>query len=57
MLGSGITGMADLVLVNSKFTASTFAQTFKHLDARGIRPSVLYPSVNVDQFDEPRFSK
>lgn len=56
-LEEATTGMADLVLVNSKFTASTFAQTFKHLDARGIRPSVLYPSVNVDQFDEPRFSK
>ncbi|XP_028785934.1 alpha-1,3/1,6-mannosyltransferase ALG2-like [Neltuma alba] len=47
------TGMADLILVNSKFTASTFANTFKHLDARGIRPAVLYPAVNVDQFNEP----
>ncbi|CAI9784265.1 unnamed protein product [Fraxinus pennsylvanica] len=47
------TGMADLILVNSKFTASTFAKTFKHLDTRGIRPSVLYPAVNVDQFEKP----
>ncbi|XP_058109290.1 uncharacterized protein LOC131252651 [Magnolia sinica] len=47
------TGMADLILVNSRFTASTFAKTFKRLDARGIRPSVLYPAVNVEQFDEP----
>ncbi|KAL6959565.1 Hexosyltransferase [Sarracenia purpurea var. burkii] len=51
------TGMADLILVNSKFTASTFANSFKHLVARGIKPSVLYPAVNVDQFDEPRDSK
>ncbi|PON31624.1 Glycosyltransferase subfamily 4-like, N-terminal domain containing protein [Parasponia andersonii] len=51
------TGMADLILVNSKFTASTFANTFKHLDAQGIRPAVLYPAVNVDQFDEPKSSK
>ncbi|KAJ4844367.1 hypothetical protein Tsubulata_029731 [Turnera subulata] len=51
------TGMADLVLVNSKFTALTFANTFKHLHARGIRPAVLYPAVNVDQFDEPHSYK
>ncbi|CAM8992243.1 unnamed protein product [Rhodiola kirilowii] len=48
------TGMADLILVNSKFTASTFRNTFKHLDARGIQPAVLYPAVNVDQFEQPR---
>jgi len=48
-----IAGMADLILVNSKFTASTFANTFKYLDAKGIRPAVLYPAVNVDQFNEP----
>ncbi|GAB4849381.1 hypothetical protein Ancab_004178 [Ancistrocladus abbreviatus] len=51
------TGMADLVLVNSKFTASTFAHTFKYLNASGMQPAVLYPAVNVDQFDEPRASK
>ncbi|KAI5066902.1 hypothetical protein GOP47_0017430 [Adiantum capillus-veneris] len=44
------TGMADCVLVNSKFTASTFASTFKTLHAKGIRPEVLYPAVNIDQF-------
>lgn len=54
---SVITGMANLILVNSKFTASTFANTFKHLNARGIRPAVLYPAVNVDQFDGPHSSK
>ncbi|CAL5393613.1 unnamed protein product [Camellia sinensis] len=42
------TGMADLILVNSKFTASTFTNTFKQLDARGIKPAVLYPAVNVE---------
>lgn len=52
-----ISGMADLILVNSNFTASTFANTFKHLDAKGIRPAVLYPAVNVDQFNEPTSSK
>ncbi|KAF5751915.1 hypothetical protein HS088_TW02G00934 [Tripterygium wilfordii] len=51
------TGMADMILVNSKFTASTFANTFKHLHARGIRPAVLYPAVNVDQFNEPHSYK
>ncbi|RYQ96521.1 hypothetical protein Ahy_B08g092304 isoform D [Arachis hypogaea] len=48
-----ISGMADLILVNSNFTASTFANTFIHLNAKGIRPAVLYPAVNVDQFKEP----
>ncbi|GLT93893.1 hypothetical protein SLE2022_116630 [Rubroshorea leprosula] len=47
------TGMADMILVNSRFTASTFANTFRHLHAKGIRPSVLYPAVNVDQFGKP----
>ncbi|XP_077241060.1 uncharacterized protein LOC143881697 [Tasmannia lanceolata] len=47
------TGMADLILVNSRFTASTFANTFRRLNAQGIKPAVLYPAVNVEQFDEP----
>ncbi|XP_009769704.1 uncharacterized protein [Nicotiana sylvestris] len=51
------TGMADLILVNSRFTASTFAKTFKNLDARGIKPAVLYPAVNVDQFEKPNDTK
>ncbi|KAK9674198.1 hypothetical protein RND81_12G217700 [Saponaria officinalis] len=51
------TGMADLILVNSKFTASTFASTFKHLNSKGVRPEVLYPAVKVDQFGEPNASK
>ncbi|KAL9236472.1 hypothetical protein vseg_011139 [Gypsophila vaccaria] len=51
------TGMADLILVNSKFTASTFASTFKHLNSKGVQPAVLYPAVKVDQFGEPHASK
>ncbi|XP_058202588.1 uncharacterized protein LOC131317023 [Rhododendron vialii] len=50
-------GMADLIMVNSRFTASTFAGTFKHLHAKGIKPSVLYPVVNVEQFDKPHAFK
>ena len=46
-------GMADLVLVNSRFTAATFAKTFRHLSAQGVRPAVLYPAVNVEQFEGP----
>ncbi|KAL6494137.1 hypothetical protein OROGR_032046 [Orobanche gracilis] len=52
-----IVRMADLILVNSKFTASAFAKTFKRLSSRGVRPAVLYPAVNVDQFDEPNVTK
>ncbi|KAL5993109.1 hypothetical protein ACLOJK_014030 [Asimina triloba] len=51
------TGMADLILVNSRFTASTFAKTFKRLNSQGIQPAVLYPAVNVEQFDGPRAYK
>ncbi|TXG72858.1 hypothetical protein EZV62_001437 [Acer yangbiense] len=51
------TGMADMILVNSEFTGSTFANTFKNLHARGIRPVVLYPAVNVDQFGKPHSYK
>ena len=42
------TGMADTLLVNSKFTASIFRHTFKTLD---VEPAVLYPSLNTDKFD------
>ncbi|KAI8552983.1 hypothetical protein RHMOL_Rhmol06G0309800 [Rhododendron molle] len=49
--------MADLILVNSRFTASTFVGTFKHLHARGIKPAMLYPAVNVEQFDKPHAFK
>lgn len=53
MIEEATTGMADLVLVNSGFTASTFAKTFTGLHSRGVRPSILYPAVNVDKFDGP----
>ena len=57
MFGNWDAGMADMILVNSRFTASTFVKTFKHLHARGIRPAVLHPAVNVDQFDKPHSYK
>jgi alpha-1,3/alpha-1,6-mannosyltransferase len=49
--------MADLILVNSKFTAATFAKTFQGLHAKGIEPGVLYPAVSVEQFHEPHSYK
>ncbi|KAL6634938.1 hypothetical protein ACP70R_027609 [Stipagrostis hirtigluma subsp. patula] len=57
MIEEVTTGMADLILANSKFTASTFSSTFHGLHARGIKPAVLYPAVSVEQFDEPRAYK
>lgn len=42
------TGMADILLVNSKFTASIFHDTFKSLN---VDPQVLYPSLNTAKFD------
>ncbi|CAH3196945.1 unnamed protein product [Porites evermanni] len=44
------TGMADVVLVNSNFTADTFVSTFTSL--RSNRPRVLYPSLNFSSFDD-----
>ncbi|XP_071952499.1 alpha-1,3/1,6-mannosyltransferase ALG2-like [Antedon mediterranea] len=44
------TGMADCILVNSKFTAGTFKKTFKRL--QHIEPKVLYPSLNFTAFDD-----
>ncbi|XP_071846256.1 alpha-1,3/1,6-mannosyltransferase ALG2-like [Apostichopus japonicus] len=43
------TGMADVILVNSNFTAETFKSTFTSLS--NIQPEVLYPSLNFDAFD------
>ncbi|KAG8373612.1 hypothetical protein BUALT_Bualt11G0042400 [Buddleja alternifolia] len=34
-----------------------FLHTFKHLNSRGVRPAVLYPAVNVNQFDEPNATR
>lgn len=44
------TGMADLVVVNSKFTANVFKQTFPNLST--IQTDVLYPSLNTSTFDK-----
>ncbi|KAF9917028.1 Alpha-1,3-mannosyltransferase-like protein [Lobosporangium transversale] len=43
------TGMADTIVVNSKFTANIFKESFKML--RQI-PEVLYPSIQFDKFDK-----
>ncbi|NXG88930.1 ALG2 mannosyltransferase, partial [Stercorarius parasiticus] len=43
------TGMADCIVVNSKFTASVFKDTFKSLSH--INPDVLYPSLNISSFE------
>ncbi|KAF9217850.1 Alpha-1,3-mannosyltransferase-like protein [Podila verticillata] len=42
------TGMADTIVVNSKFTAEIFKQSFKTLHQV---PEVLYPSIQFDKFD------
>ncbi|XP_074640599.1 alpha-1,3/1,6-mannosyltransferase ALG2-like [Tubulanus polymorphus] len=44
------TGMADLVLVNSLFTAGVFKETFTSLTH--IRPGVLYPIPNFSTLDQ-----
>ncbi|XP_077381969.1 alpha-1,3/1,6-mannosyltransferase ALG2 isoform X1 [Festucalex cinctus] len=45
------TGMADMILVNSHFTAGTFRETFQSL--KGVQTDVLYPSLNTHTFDQP----
>ncbi|KAM4689586.1 alpha-1,3/1,6-mannosyltransferase ALG2 [Discoglossus pictus] len=47
------TGMADCILVNSRFTSSVFKQTFPSL--AHIELDVLYPSLNVSNFDTKDF--
>ncbi|EPB71010.1 glycosyltransferase, group 1 family protein [Ancylostoma ceylanicum] len=44
------TGLADVICVNSMFTASVFKQTFKSLKDREL--TVLYPSLNTEFFDK-----
>jgi len=46
------TGMADVVFVNSKFTAGVFAEAFPILHSMGVRPDVLYPSLNLEDQDK-----
>ncbi|XP_006887031.1 PREDICTED: alpha-1,3/1,6-mannosyltransferase ALG2 [Elephantulus edwardii] len=43
------TGLADCIVVNSRFTANVFKNTFKTLSH--IDPDVLYPSLNFSSFD------
>ncbi|NXX89745.1 ALG2 mannosyltransferase, partial [Centropus bengalensis] len=43
------TGMADCIVVNSRFTAGVFKDTFKSLSH--INPDVLYPSLNISSFE------
>ncbi|XP_060937516.1 alpha-1,3/1,6-mannosyltransferase ALG2 [Limanda limanda] len=45
------TGMADMILVNSKFTAGIFRETFRSLS--NVQPDILYPSLNTRTFDLP----
>ncbi|GFN79060.1 alpha-1,3/1,6-mannosyltransferase alg2-like [Plakobranchus ocellatus] len=45
------TGMADCVLVNSKFTAKVFHETFTRL--KDVQPEVLYPIPDFSAFDLP----
>ncbi|KAM4600566.1 alpha-1,3/1,6-mannosyltransferase ALG2 isoform 1-T2 [Polymixia lowei] len=45
------TGMADMILVNSQFTAGVFRETFNSLG--GVQTDVLYPSLNTHTFDQP----
>ncbi|XP_046906108.1 alpha-1,3/1,6-mannosyltransferase ALG2 [Hypomesus transpacificus] len=44
------TGMADMVLVNSHFTAGVFRETFRSLG--GVHTDVLYPSLNTHAFNQ-----
>ncbi|XP_012723218.2 alpha-1,3/1,6-mannosyltransferase ALG2 isoform X1 [Fundulus heteroclitus] len=44
------TGMADMILVNSQFTAGIFRETFRSLNH--VHTDVLYPSLNTNVFDQ-----
>lgn len=50
-LEESTTGMADMILVNSQFTAGIFRETFHSLS--GVQTDVLYPSLNTVTFDQP----
>ncbi|CAL8341313.1 unnamed protein product [Gadus morhua 'NCC'] len=45
------TGMADMIVVNSRFTAGVFRETF--LSLKEVQIDVLYPSLNTVNFDRP----
>ncbi|XP_065184200.1 alpha-1,3/1,6-mannosyltransferase ALG2-like [Sycon ciliatum] len=50
------TGLADSTMVNSGFTAQTFASTFRILNTACAKPTVLYPSLNFTAFDRTPIS-
>ncbi|CEO95934.1 Alpha-1,3/1,6-mannosyltransferase ALG2 [Plasmodiophora brassicae] len=43
------TALADRILVNSKFTRTVFAETFRFIR---VVPEVLYPAINLDNYDK-----
>eukprot|EP00928_Gymnodinium_smaydae_P040411 TRINITY_DN27409_c0_g1_i1.p1 TRINITY_DN27409_c0_g1~~TRINITY_DN27409_c0_g1_i1.p1 ORF type:complete len:486 (-),score=117.96 TRINITY_DN27409_c0_g1_i1:234-1691(-) len=46
------TGRADVVYVNSEFTAGVFAEAFPRLRRKNLTPSVLYPALNLQDQDK-----
>ncbi|KAJ3121794.1 Alpha-1,3-mannosyltransferase-like protein [Nowakowskiella sp. JEL0407] len=48
MIEEYTTKMADVLVVNSKFTASVFRKTFKSIERM---PKVLYPGINIDSYN------
>lgn len=46
------TGLSDMIVVNSQYTGSVFAKTFKWLSGHGVQPGVLYPSINFDRYQD-----
>ncbi|KAM8825910.1 alpha-1,3/1,6-mannosyltransferase ALG2 [Synchiropus picturatus] len=51
LLEERTTGMADMILVNSRFTAGVFRENFHSLSE--VQTDVLYPSLNTSTFDHP----
>mmetsp|Transcript_5511 Transcript_5511/g.7277 ORF Transcript_5511/g.7277 Transcript_5511/m.7277 type:complete len:456 (+) Transcript_5511:1827-3194(+) len=45
------TGLADVVVVNSKFTKTVFEQSFSSLRSMSNQIGILYPAIELDQFD------
>lgn len=46
------TGMADVIMVNSRFTDSVFRKTFKSLSSA--KTHILHPSLNTVEFDKAK---
>jgi len=51
LLEEWTTGLAQVIFVNSKFTANIFADAFPLLHRRGVVPTILYPGLNLCQED------